>query len=236
MITAELLRSVPLLAKVPDPELGVIASRTADIRLRPNDWLIQEGELPSFFIVLSGAIEVLKSLGGTDRVVNHYGPGDYGGEVPLLLGSAAIASLRATEATRVARLDGADFRELIVACPRLNAEIMRTMAARINHVQQMHATIPPVATVRLIGHRYDIACHELRDFLTRNHIAFRWHDVRDPAAREGLPAEPQPDEVFPVVVLPDGSRLATPSFREVAESLGLQTSPSEGVYDVAIIG
>jgi len=236
MITAELLRSVPLLAKVPDAELGVIASRAADIRLRPNDWLLQEGELPSFFIVLSGAIEVLKSLGGADRVVNHYGPGEYGGEVPLLLGSTAFASLRATEPSRVARLDSADFRELIVACPHLNAEVMRTMATRISHVQELNASIPPVATVKLIGHRYDIACHELRDFLTRNHIAFRWHDVRDPAARLGLPAEPQSDEAFPVLILPNGTRLTTPSFRQVAHGLGLQTMPSEATYDVAIIG
>jgi thioredoxin reductase (NADPH) len=238
MITSELLRSVPLLAKVPETELGVIASRAADIRLRPNDWLIQEGELPSFFIVLSGSVEVLKMLGGTDRVINRYGPGDYGGELPLLLGSPAIASLRATEPARVARLDSADFRDLIVACPKLNAEIMRTMAARINRVQQLNADamMAPVATVTLVGHRYDVACHELRDFLTRNHVAFRWHDIRDPAGRVGLPAEPQPNEAFPVVILPDSRRLTTPTFRQVAESLGLQTTPSEGVYDLAIIG
>jgi thioredoxin reductase (NADPH) len=238
MITVELLRSVPLLAKVPEGELGVIASRAADIRLRPNDWLIQEGELPSFFIVLSGSVEVLKMLGGADRVINRYGPGDYGGELPLLLGSPAIASLRATEPARVARLDSADFRDLIVACPKLNAEIMRTMAARIDRVQQLNADamMAPVATVTLVGHRYDVACHELRDFLTRNHVAFRWYDIRDPAARSGLPAEPQPDEAFPVVVLPDGRRLTTPTFREVADGLGLQTTPSEGVYDLAIIG
>jgi hypothetical protein len=31
-----------------------------------------------------------------------------------------------------------------------------------------------------IGHRYDLACHALRDFLARNHVAFRWYDPRDP--------------------------------------------------------
>ena len=47
MITAALLRNVPLLAEVPDAELAVIAARAADIHLRANDWLIQEGEVPS---------------------------------------------------------------------------------------------------------------------------------------------------------------------------------------------
>jgi thioredoxin reductase (NADPH) len=234
MITAELLRAVPLFSEVPEPELETIARRCADMRLRADDWLIREGEVPSFFILISGALEVTKTLGGVETVINHYGPGSYAGEVPLLLGSAAIANLRATEPSRVCRLEGSDFRELISACPRLNAELLRTMAARINLVQQI--VVPPIATVTLIGHRYDLACHALRDFLARNHIAFRWHDLRDPEARAGLPAEPQPGEAYPVVILPDGTRLTTPTFREVAQSLGLQTMPSDRIYDVAIIG
>ena len=236
MITAELLRSVPLLSGVPEAELAVIARRMADVRLRPNDWLIREGELPAFFIVLSGAIDVLKSVDGVDRVINRYAAGEYGGEVPLLLRAPAIASLRATEASRVARLEGADFHQLVVTCPKLNAEIMHTMAARISHVQQVHASTVAAPAVTLIGHRYDIACHELRDFLTRNHVPFRWHDLRDPEARAGLSAQPQPGEAYPVLVLADGTRLVTPNFREVAQGVGLQTMPSKGVYDVAIIG
>ncbi|HSS70203.1 MAG TPA: FAD-dependent oxidoreductase [Casimicrobiaceae bacterium] len=237
MITAELLRGVPLFAEVPEAELKVIASRAADIRLRPSDWLIREGELPSFFIVLSGGVDVLKALGGDDRVIAHYDAGEYGGEVPLLLRAPAIASLRATETSRVARLEAADFHELVVSCPRLNGELMRTMAVRISHVQQVNASTAPAPTVTLIGHRYDIACHQLRDFLTRNHIAYRWHDLRDPEARAQLPPTVEPGDDFPVVILPDGTRLVTPSFRQVAQGLGLQTMPAEGVvYDVAIIG
>ena len=236
MITAEDLRAVPLFAKVPARELETIARRAADVRLRPNDWLIREGELPAFFIVLSGAIDVLKSLGGTDRVINRYATGEYGGELPLLLRSPAIASLRATDASRVARLESADFHELVVSCPNLNAELMRTMATRISHVQELNASTVPPPAVMLIGHRYDIACHELRDFLARNHVPFRWHDLRDPEARTGLAVLPQPGEAYPVLVLADGTRLVTPSFREVAQGVGLQTMPSKDVYDVAIIG
>ena len=50
MITADLLKNIPLFADIPDGELGTIAARAADIHLRTNDWLIQEGELPAFFI------------------------------------------------------------------------------------------------------------------------------------------------------------------------------------------
>jgi thioredoxin reductase (NADPH) len=185
--------------------------------------------------VLSGRLTVYKAVGGVERAINEFGPGDYVGEVPLLLGSPAIASIRAAEPSRVCRLDAADFRELIVACAELNARLLQTMATRIQGLQQL-ATEAPLATVTIIGHRYDLACHDLRDFLARNHVAFRWYDPRDPEARVGLPTTPQTDEIYPVVIFPDGARLVTPSFRDVAEHIGLQTAPSRREYDVAIIG
>ena len=235
MITAQQLQATPLLAQVPEHELAVLASRAADVYLRQGDWLLQEGEVPAFFIVLSGRITASKFVGGIERVVTTYRPGDYMGEVPLLLGAPALASLRADEPTRVARLDPGDFHELIASCSNLSAQITRTMATRVGHLQQM-AVESPIATVKLIGHRFDLACHALRDFLARNRVSFRWHDIQDPEARTGRASAPDPNEAYPVVVLPDGTRLTTPSFRTVAERLGLQTKPSDGRYDVAIVG
>jgi thioredoxin reductase (NADPH) len=235
MITPDLLKNVPLFAEVPAKELATIAARAADIQLREGEWLIHEGEAAAFFILLSGRLVVSKSYGGIERVINEYRPGSFFGELPLLLGSPAIASLRATQASRVARLDEHDFRELIVACPRLNAELMRSMATRVGLLQQA-ALETPVATVTIIGHRFDLACHDLRDFLARNRVQFRWHDPRDPEARVGLAASPQAGEAYPVVVLPDSSRLVTPTFRELAERLGLNTVPAQTSYDVTIVG
>jgi thioredoxin reductase (NADPH) len=235
MITPDLLKDVPLFAEVPATELATIAGRAADIQLRDGEWLIHEGEAPAFFILLSGRLAVSKSFGGIERVITEYEPGSFFGELPLLLGSPAIASLRASKASRVARLDDHDFRELIVACPRLNAELMRTMATRVGYLQQA-VLETPVATVTIIGHRFDLACHDLRDFLARNRVLFRWHDPRDPEARVGMPEVPQAGETYPVVVLPDGSRLITPTFRELADRLGLNTVPAQPSYDLTIIG
>ena len=235
MITPDLLKDVPLFTEVPATELATIAGRAADIRLHDGEWLIHEGEAPAFFILLSGRLAVSKSFGGIERVISEYEPGSFFGELPLLLGSPAIASLRATKASRVARLYDHDFRELIVACPRLNAELMRTMATRVGYLQQA-VLETPVATVTIIGHRFDLACHDLRDFLARNRVLFRWHDPRDPEARAGMPEVPQAGETYPVVVLPDGSRLITPTFRELAERLRLDTIPAQPSYDVIIIG
>ncbi len=235
MITVELLRSIPLFASLPVAELETLAERGADIRLRAGDWLIHEGEQPSFFGLLQGRIEVRKAFHGTDRLLTVYEPGAYFGEVPLLLGSAAVASLRATEPSRLAGFEASDFRELIAGCPRLNGEIMKTMATRLGHLQEVAREIPAIA-VTIIGHRFDLACHKVRDFLARNHVAFAWLDPMRPDRNAGAVPPPKAGDRFPVVVLPDGSRLIEPSPRELAEALGLQTRPAQGVYDVAVIG
>ena len=235
MITVDHLRSIPLFAPLPAAELETLAARGADIRLRPGDWLIHEGELPSFFALLEGRIEVRKSLYGTDRLLTVYEPGNYFGELPLLLGSPAVASLRAVEASRVCGFDPADFRALIAGCPKLNGELLKTMATRIGHLQEL-ASEAPAATVTIIGHRFDLACHQVRDFVARNHVAFNWVDPTRPDRNNGVVPPPRPGDMFPVVVLPDGTRLVTPTLRELAERVGLQTEPAAVTYDVAVIG
>src|ERR1700730_18261332 len=142
MITPDFLKDVPLFAEVPATELATIAARAADIQLREGEWLIHEGEAPAFFILLSGRLAVSKSYGGIERAINEILPGTFGGDLPLRLASPAIASLRATEASRVCRLDERDFHELIVACPRLNAQLMRSMATRVGLLQQAALEAP----------------------------------------------------------------------------------------------
>src|SRR5512138_3229326 len=115
MITGDLLKTVPLFAGMGDDDLAFIAARAADVPLRAGDWLIQEGEEPSFFIVISGHLVVSKRVAGHERELTTYGPGNFAGEVPILLGAPAIASLRAREPSRVARLAPHDFRELFGA-------------------------------------------------------------------------------------------------------------------------
>jgi thioredoxin reductase (NADPH) len=234
MITPDLLRAVPLFASLPATELETLAARGADIRLREGDSLIDEGELPSFFVLLEGRVEVRKSMHGVDRLLTTYGVGDYFGELPLLLGAPAVASLRALEPIRVCAFDAADFRELIAGCPYLNRELLKTMATRLGRLQAV-ASEAPAATATIIGHRFDLACHAVRDFLARNHVAFKWIDPTRPDRDPGT-APPRPGDVFPVVVLADGTRLVTPTARELAEKLGLQTKPSPVTYDLAIVG
>ncbi len=232
MITPDLLADVPLFAGIAPAELEDVAARAADVQLRAGDWLIQEGETPSFFIVLSGKLAVTKQVAGHERELTTYGAGQFAGEVPLLLGSPAIASLRALEPTRVARLAPHDFHELFGACQDLRARILQEMTARLGRLQNL-ATSAPREMLTLVGHQFDLACHAMRDFLARNQVPYRFRDFR--SAGDDAPA-PRPGDAYPLLEFPDGSRLVTPTLRAVAEKLGLQTLPGGGCYDLAIVG
>ena len=87
MITVADLRAIPLFAELPDDEADVVASRLADVRLRAGEWLLHEGEQPSFFLLLEGRLELFKLVHGVERKLDEYEVGTYFGEVPLLLGA-----------------------------------------------------------------------------------------------------------------------------------------------------
>jgi thioredoxin reductase (NADPH) len=223
VITADLLTRITLFAPLPAGERASLAERAADVRLQTDEYLVVEGQTPAFFGLLEGRIDVFKLVGGRDQRLRTYEPGAYFGEVPLLLGSPAIASLKATEPCRLLRLEAADFLEMITQCRVLSAEVSRTMAERVQSLQKVTAETP-TAMATVIGQRHDPGCHDLRDFLSRSRVPFTWREDGT-----GSPARP-------VVVLADGRRLEAPSFRAIAEALGLATVPARAAYDVVIVG
>src|SRR3954463_2891419 len=91
--------------------------------------------------------------------------------------------------------------------------------------------------VRLIGHRFSRASHDLRDFLARNRVPARWLDVeRDAEARQLLKVGGAGGDGLPVALLEDGSVLEPPTVLELAERLGVAGQPAEEHYDLVIVG
>ncbi|WP_022927307.1 FAD-dependent oxidoreductase [Patulibacter americanus] len=91
--------------------------------------------------------------------------------------------------------------------------------------------------VRLIGHRFSKDSHDLRDFLARNRVPARWLDVeRDGEARELLGVIGVETDCLPVALMEDGSVLERPTILELAERLGVSSTPTQDHYDLVIVG
>ncbi len=91
--------------------------------------------------------------------------------------------------------------------------------------------------VRVIGHRFSRATHDLRDFLARNRVPGRWLDVeRDADARQLLKVAGADTDRLPVALLEDGTVLERPTVLELAERLGVVGQPASDHYDLVIVG
>lgn len=91
--------------------------------------------------------------------------------------------------------------------------------------------------IRVVGARWAPATHEVRDFLARNLVPYRFLDVdRDAEARTLLDARGDVDAVLPLVFFPDGSTLSQPDARALAEQIGQRSQASASFYDLVIVG
>jgi thioredoxin reductase (NADPH) len=98
---------------------------------------------------------------------------------------------------------------------------------------------PPFEGIRLLGARWSPKSYDLREFLARNHIPYRWVDVaavdRD-AETKRLMETLSSDARLPVMIFADGSRMTEPNHEEVAKKIGLRTRPNADFFDLAIVG
>jgi thioredoxin reductase (NADPH) len=96
---------------------------------------------------------------------------------------------------------------------------------------------PPEEGLRVVGHRWSRASHELKDFLARSNVPYRWLDAEvDPEAHRLLEAAAADPERLPLLVFPDGEAMVAPSNRDVAERVGIHTRADAPFYDLVIVG
>jgi thioredoxin reductase (NADPH) len=102
---------------------------------------------------------------------------------------------------------------------------------------KMHDRLKSDDRIRVVGHRWSAPSHILKDFLTRNQVPFRWFELeRDAEAARLLAANGGDAESLPLVVTDTGLTLQSPSTVEVAQALGLSSTPSLPFYDLIVIG
>jgi thioredoxin reductase (NADPH) len=97
----------------------------------------------------------------------------------------------------------------------------------------------PVPETKVIGHQWSRRSFEVRDFLARNRVPYRWYLADEPEARRLLAAAelgPDAEPVIPVVITPAGEVLADPTEAQLAGHVGLSTDPAQDFYDVVIVG
>ena len=97
--------------------------------------------------------------------------------------------------------------------------------------------IPPFEGLRVVGPRYTLRDHQVRDFLSRNHVPYVWLDPEQSGEAVELLSKLQLDDrKLPVVFFPDGAALVQPDQTELASKIGLRTQATKEFYDLVVIG
>src|ERR1700686_1027975 len=201
MLTSSELNKIPIFACLNDANLLWLSQQAADLHLEPGEYLIHEGEPTPFFVVMDGTTEVLKDVMGRRTEVSEHKPGDFFGELAILMATAAPASVRAKTACHLARLHPQPLQELIRTSPGGSALVLQTLNERVQAVQKYMLSLPS-SRVQIVGSKFDDDCREIRAFLSMNRIPYEWVDRERSAHR--APAD-QACEVPGLSVVVDGS-------------------------------
>jgi thioredoxin reductase (NADPH) len=96
---------------------------------------------------------------------------------------------------------------------------------------------PPFEGLRVIGHRWSLKDHKVRNFLSQNHVPYRWLDVagNEEALKLLKDAALEPDRL-PVVLFADGSALVDPEPEVLAARVGLRVQATQEFYDMVVVG
>src|SRR6516225_10029968 len=94
----------------------------------------------------------------------------------------------------------------------------------------------PVPETKVIGHRWSVRSSEVREFLARNQVPYRWYASDEPEGQRLLDAAGADGRALPVVITPDGDPLIEPTDAELASRVGLATTPSKDFYDLIVVG
>ena len=237
VVTPDEIGGVALFSALDAAQREQLSRVAADVSLAAGEYAADEGADRALFAVLEGRIEPTRLVDGIERALGVRHPGDVFGEVPIALGTVFPVGFRAAEPSRVMRIEPQDYHALAAVVPDIAKEVGRLATHRMSGLRGLQGLAePPPPRAIVVGHRWDPSCAELRRFLDRNQVTFKWLTPDTPDAEDAwgglLPAEAD----WPAIRIVDGKTVIRPQHRRVAELLGLGTEAMAAEYDTVIVG
>jgi thioredoxin reductase (NADPH) len=232
----------PLIADVHGEAFPVLTEEQIS-RIRPASKLreVQVGEIlfepgdsdVPFFVVLSGAMEVVQpDMRGEREIVQHRA-GAFTGEITMISGRRCLVRGRVTAPGEFLEMSNVDFRGLVRRDAELSEIFMRAfILRRVSLINQ------GFGNVILLGSRHSAQTLRLREFLTRNGHPHTYVDLdTDTTYQDLLDHFHVRREEVPVVICNNRTVLRSPSIQELARCLGLNAHVTvSDISDVVIVG
>jgi thioredoxin reductase (NADPH) len=238
VVTPDEIAGVALFAGLDQAQLEQLSRVAADVSLVAGEYAAHDGAERALFAVLEGRIEPTRLVDGIERKLGERHPGDIFGEVPMSLGTVFPVGFRAAVPSRVMRIEPHDYHALAAVAPEVAMEVGRLAAHRMGGTRGLQgiAADPPPPRAIVVGQRWDASCSELRRFLDRNQVTFKWLTADEPDAAESWGGPLPPEADWPAIQVVGGKTVIRPQPRRVAELLDLGTEPAAAEYDTVVVG
>jgi thioredoxin reductase (NADPH) len=203
-------------------------------RVRADEVLIELGEQHTrFFVVIDGAIEIVRPVEGREEPLTVCGPGEFTGEINMLSARRALVRARAVGDGSIVVVDREHLRALVQKDAELSEILLRAFILR-----RVALLSHGASGLVLIGSGHSASTLRIREFLSRNAQPFTYHEVEsDPDAQALLDRFEIKVTEVPVVVCEGGRVLRNPTIEALAEGLGLSSEfDVEATRDVVIVG
>lgn len=201
--------------------------RTSEILFEPGDTNVP------FFVLLTGAMEIVQPGLHGERAIATHGPGEFTGELTMISGRKCLVRGRVTEPGEFLELGGDCLRILISRDAELSEILMKAFILRrvelINSGQ---------GSLVLLGSRHSAQTLRLREFLGRNGHPYTYVDLdTDKTSQEILDRFSVKPEEIPVIVCGAGYVFRNPTTQKLADCLGFNSEIDETqVRDLIIVG
>jgi CRP/FNR family transcriptional regulator len=162
----DLIRQVPLFSTLTDDEFNQLAHIFVVRSYRKNQIIFLEEETGSYmYLVLSGKVKVSKAgAGGKETILAIHRAGDFFGEMSLLDGKTAPATVSAMEDSKIISVSGADFHKYLLHNEKVMLQIINVLCARLRQVWQTQSLSSGTADARIRMGLYQLAKkHGIRD-------------------------------------------------------------------------
>ncbi|MET9287285.1 FAD-dependent oxidoreductase [Nocardia beijingensis] len=94
----------------------------------------------------------------------------------------------------------------------------------------------PVTETKVVGNRWSPRSSQVREFLARNQLPYRWYLADEPEGARLLEAAGADPDGCPVVITSAGAALVQPTDSELAQHVGLTVDPAGEFYDLIVVG
>jgi len=143
---------IPFFSELPDKELTVISEQLKHERYLKGQTVFSEGqEGDALYLIQSGQVQVVTGPPGEEKILAYLGPGNFFGEMALLLKEPRTATVRVTIDSELWVLRKKDLEALLKDYPTIALQMSRELSRRLVETSRMPSRQDEYNLIAVVG-------------------------------------------------------------------------------------